>query len=184
VSATASKTSALLTVSARDGDASTAADIANAVAAQLVAIAPRITGFSADAQKATDSDLAIVQEQIDATNEKIGTLSAKAAPSASDQADLAALQAQLSTLLGTRSNLLAARTSAASTEISVLGSAVAPSSPASPSIGSAVPLGAVGGAVIGIGIALAIWSLRRREAISTEDAVVPGAFAGVSSRRG
>jgi len=71
VSAKASKTSALLTVSARDGDPRVATSVATAVANELVNMAPTVSGSSSAAQQAIESDLSTVETQITATEQAI-----------------------------------------------------------------------------------------------------------------
>ncbi len=160
VSARASKTSALLTVSARDGDPDVATSIATAVANQLVDIAPTVSGSSSAAQQGIESDLATVETQITATERAIDGLGAN--PKASQQVQVNALQSQLATLLTLRSSLLDLRIRYSQGVLTILGPATVPADPVSPQPVFAAVVAGLLGFTIGISATWAISYLRRR----------------------
>jgi uncharacterized protein involved in exopolysaccharide biosynthesis len=170
VSGSLSRTSAILTITVRDSDPGQAAAVADAIADQLVKLAPRITGYSADAQSAIESDLATTQTEIVRTQSTITELSGKDTLTAAERSDLTALQGDLAILLGVRSSLLSVRVSLAPTVISVLGPAEVPTRPTSPSVGLAAALGGALGLASGFGIGL-IPPYRRRLRSATDSGV-------------
>ena len=177
VNATASRTSSLLTVVALDSDPAQAAAIANAVAQELVLIAPDITGSSTDSRSAIDGDLATAQSQIDQTEAAIATLVAKTELTAAERTTVTTLQSQLVSLLGVRSSLLTLRSSPSLSGLTNLGAADTPTKPSSPQVTLLAAIGALFGIAIGMGAYLLV-SVRATGRTGTPASV--GALPGAS----
>jgi len=160
VSAKASKTSALLTVSARDGDPRVATSVATAVANELVNMAPTVSGSSSAAQQAIESDLSTVETQITATEQAIAGFGET--PSAAQQVQVTALQSQLATLLSVRSSLLDLRIRYSQGVLTILGPASIPGDPVSPQPVLAAAVAALLGLTLGITATWAVSYLRGR----------------------
>jgi capsular polysaccharide biosynthesis protein len=154
VNATASRTSALLTIVALDSDPAQAAAIANAVAEELVLISPDITGSSTDSRSAIDGDLATAQSQIEQTQAAIATLVQQPSLTPTEHAQVTTLQSQLVSLLGVRSSLLTLRSSPSLAGLTSLGAAETPTKASSPQVTLLALIGALFGIAIGLGASL------------------------------
>ncbi len=156
----ASKTSSLLTIIVQNADPDRAAQIANAIAAELVKLAPAVTGYSQDAGAEIAADLSTVHDEISRT---------EAAIAAAPQSALPALQSQLTTLLSARASLLSLQLSYAPTSVSVVSDAIAPTGPTSPKPSTAVLFGAAAGLAVGIAYGLVLLAMaggQKRDATS------------------
>lgn len=122
----------LLSVTVRDGDATQAAAIANAIAAQVIVASPSVGGHSADLQAAVDADLKATQDQIATDQSQVVSLSSIQTRTEAQDATLATLQAQLVSLRATYATLLAYSSASAAITVSVIEPAVAPDVPISP----------------------------------------------------
>jgi capsular exopolysaccharide synthesis family protein len=152
VEAAAAPGSALLTITARDGDPGRAAAIANALASGLIAASPALEGRAEDIQTAVDQDLAAVREQINQTQAEVSRLTNKTDRTTAEDSKLETLQARLITLRSTYAELLSFSSSSSANLLSVVQPATAPESPISPR----PPLTALLAALVGLLIALAI----------------------------
>ncbi len=132
VSAIAAPDSALLTISARDGDPERAAAIANALADDLVAASPAVQGQQADLQQSIDEDLEAIRTEIRATQAEIERLAALPERTPAVEATLETLQGRVVTLRSTYATLLTFSGSQSSNRVSVVQPAVAPAEPVAP----------------------------------------------------
>ena len=153
VRADAALGSTLLSITAQDGDATRAAAIANAMAAQLVAASPDIQGRQAAVEASIDSDLAATQDQITTTQSALDTLSGLTSLTPAQNADLATLEGRLTSLRATYATLLSFSSSNASNLLTVVEPAVAPSSPVSPRPLLNTLLAAILGLLVAAGVA-------------------------------
>jgi capsular polysaccharide biosynthesis protein len=156
VEARPSRTSALLTIIASDPDAERAAAIANAVADQLVLMAPQITGSSSDTERAIQADLATLQTEIARTEIAADALSKESDLTEAQRATLQVLQSQLATLVSVRSSLLDFTLSYSKSLLTRFASADAPSQPSSPQPQYAAAVGGLLGFALGMGCALVL----------------------------
>jgi uncharacterized protein involved in exopolysaccharide biosynthesis len=161
VNATPSRTSTLLTIVVNDSDAGQAAAIANAIAAELVRMAPSINGSSTDAQRSIQADLVTAQTEIARTEAAIAQASGITGQTPAQDAHLLTLQSQLATLLGIRSSLLTLQVSYSATVPTVIGSAEVPTKASSPEPPLAGAIGGLFGLTLGIGIGLLVTYMRR-----------------------
>lgn len=145
--------STLLTISAQDADPARAAAIANALADQLIAASPAIQGRQADVQKSIDADLKATQDQINAIQAQVETLSGLPERTAKQEADLQTLEGRLVSLRATYTTLLSFSSGNASNLLSVIEPAVAPPSPVSPRPLVNTLMAAILGLVIAAGVA-------------------------------
>jgi polysaccharide biosynthesis transport protein len=124
--------STLLTISAQDADPSRAAAFANALAQQLIAASPVIQGRQAEFQVSIDADMKATQDQINAIQAQMETLSGLPERTAKQDADLQTLEGRLVSLRSTYATLLSFSSGNASNLLSVIEPAVAPPLPISP----------------------------------------------------
>ncbi len=132
VTAEAALDSTLLTITARASDPSRAAAIANAVAAQLIAVSPAIQGLQTDAQQAIAAQVTATQEQLSTAERELAALYALPSPGPADTARIDTLESRLATLRSTYASLLAYSSGFASNILSLIEPADAPSAPVSP----------------------------------------------------
>ena len=163
VDARASRTSAMLTIDASDGDAGQAAMIANAIADQLVRLAPTITGSSSDALASIEEDLASLQALISETVAAAAALSTETDLTSSQREELQALESRLTILFSVRSSLLGSAVSTSQTILTVLAPAEPPTEPTSPRPVAAGAVGGLLGFATGMGVPLLFAYLRRTE---------------------
>jgi len=122
----------LLRITARDGDPSRAAAIANTVADQLIAASPTIQGHQLDVQASVEADLKATQEQISTTQRQVEALTAISGRTALQEGQLQTLEGRLVTLRSTYAALLAYSSGSASNLLTVLDRAVASNVPVAP----------------------------------------------------
>ena len=166
VDAVPSQTSALVTISVRDSDATRAASIANAVADRVVELAPDIAGTSVEVLRGMQDDLATVEGEISRVEAAIATLAGRSELTPDEAASLEAYRSQLLSLLSLRVSLQETLTSYAQSVVRVLVPAVAPSRAAAPSPVLAAISGGIVGLAIGLLVAVLPTALRRRGASS------------------
>jgi capsular exopolysaccharide synthesis family protein len=142
----------LLTISARDGDPTRAAAIANALADELIAASPAIQGQQADVQAAIDADMKATQELINTTQIEAAGLLRDSDRTPQQEQRLEALQERLVTLRSTFATLLSYTSANASNLLSVIEPAVAPTTPVSPRRLLNVLLAAIVGLALGLAI--------------------------------
>ena len=123
---------ALLTVTASDGDPAQAAAIANALASQLIEASPTIQGREADFQRSIDADLAATQTLIESTQATVDQLIAIEERTPEQEAQLLALEGRLATLRQTFATLLSFASGNATNLLAIVDPAVPVASPVSP----------------------------------------------------
>jgi non-specific protein-tyrosine kinase len=144
--------STLLTITAQDVDPSRAAAIANALAQQLIATSPGLQGRQAEFQASIDADLKATQDQIDAIQAQIVTLSGLPERTAKQDADLQTLDGRLVSLRSAYATLLPFISSNSSSNLTVVEPATPPINPTSPRPLIDTLLGAVFGLVVAAGV--------------------------------
>jgi capsular exopolysaccharide synthesis family protein len=145
--------STLLTITARDTDPALAASIANELADQLIAASPAIRGREAALQESIDRDLAATQDQIEATQEQLQTLTAIDDRTPAQAAELQVLEGRLVSLRATFASLLPLSSGSASNVLTVVEPADTPTQPVAPTTLLNTLLAAVLGLVVVSGIA-------------------------------
>ena len=160
VDARASRTSALLTIDVSDPDPHQAARIANAIADQLVRMAPTITGSSPDAQASIQADLATLQGLITQTEEEEAALSTETDLTPAQREQLEALQSQLTVLLSVRSSLLASAVTYSETVLTVLAPAQPSAEPTAPQPIFASAAAGLLGFATGVGVTVLVAFVR------------------------
>lgn len=153
VAASAPQDSSIVTITVRDGQPDRAAIIANAIASDVVASTPSITGQDADLRTFIAESLATTRSQLTETQGRVDDLSALTARTPAQDVLLATLQNRLTSLQATFATLLSLASSASANLATVTDPAVAPLSPTAPNVPLNVILGAVGGLLLGIGAA-------------------------------
>jgi len=171
VSASASSDTALMTIRADDGDATQAAAIANAVAAELIA-SPAVQGAQSDFRKSIDADLAETRQEIESIQAERETLMAVSNRSASQETEIQTLQAQLVALRSTYSSLLSFSSADAADLLRVVEPAVPAREPVSPRTSLNVLLAALFGVLLAAAIAFVAEHLddRLRDAEAIQEA--------------
>ena len=132
VSAEAAAGSAVLTITAQDGDPARASALANTVSKELIAISAAPQGQQADVQQFVIANLAAIRAEITDTQSQIALLGKLISLTAAQEATLETLQGRLVTLQSTYATLLAASTSGSASNVSVVQPAVTPDSPVAP----------------------------------------------------
>jgi capsular exopolysaccharide synthesis family protein len=132
VSASATPGSVLLTITAQDGDAARAADLANAVSEELIAAAAGGQSQQTEVLTPISADLEATRGEIAATQSEIAQLSVLSTPTPTQEATLETLQSRLAMLLSTYATLLTSPMNNAANSVSVVQPAVTPDSPVSP----------------------------------------------------
>jgi polysaccharide biosynthesis transport protein len=151
------KDSTLLSITVLDGDPGRAADIANAIAEELIAISPTVQGQRPDAS-AGDAERRALQARIQGLQAQIDVLDRNPARTPAEQAELERLQASIVTLWSSYWTLLGDGSNPAANYLAVVDPAFAPDDPASPRIVLNVLLAAI----IGLLAALAqVFALER-----------------------
>lgn len=149
--------STLLTITVDALSGEEAARIANAFAARMVRL--EVTAGDdalAKLRAFIDGDLDAVRAQITSTQQRIDELDAIVAPTAAQTAELIALEGQIATLRSTFATLVQLSTTGGSAnQLSIADPATVPPEPVSPRVLVNVVLGALLGAVLGIGFAYA-----------------------------
>ncbi len=149
--------STLLTITVDALSGEEAARIANAFAARMVRL--EVTAGDdalAKLRAFIDGDLDAVRAQITSTQLRIDELDAIVAPTAAQTAELIALEGQIATLRSTFATLVQLSTTGGSAnQLSIADPATVPPEPVSPRVLVNVVLGALLGAVLGIGFAYA-----------------------------
>lgn len=153
VKADAPTDSTLVTITVTDPDPVQAATIANAIADQLDAMSPALSGHNKTVQQFVDSDLASIQAQIEQTQAQVQTLSGLQSPSPDQQAQLQSLQSHLVGLQQTYGTLLGFSSNNGSNLLTVVDAAVPPAGPSSPRVLLNTLLAALVGLMLAVGIA-------------------------------
>jgi len=156
ISATSGQDTPVVVVHAEGSTADDAAQLANAVADELVAASSTIQGTDEEVSLLINQQVATVTAQIDAVEQQLAVLQAIRTPTVEDQARETQLSGQLVTLRSTLASLLATTAGLATNAVSVLDRAVPPDSPSSPRTPLNVALGIMLGAVLGLILAAAL----------------------------
>jgi non-specific protein-tyrosine kinase len=107
VIASASPDTALLSITARDGDPVTAAAIANGVAKALIAASPSVEGQQSDLLRSVNEDIAAIRADIQSTQAQIDALVGTPDRTAAQEASLQTYESRLVSLRSTYATLLA-----------------------------------------------------------------------------
>ncbi len=156
VKADAPANSTLVTITVTDPDPVQAAAIANAIADQLKATSPALSGHNQAVQQFVDSDLAAVQTQIEETQAQAQTLTGLQSPTPDQQSQLQALQGRLVSLRQTYATLLGFSSNNGSNLLTVVDAAVPPAQPSSPRVLLNTLLAALVGLLLAVGIAFLV----------------------------
>jgi non-specific protein-tyrosine kinase len=132
VSATSATDGALLTVSARDVDPDRAADLANALAEELIAASPGVQGQHSDLLDSVDEDLRAIQEDIRVTQVEIQELSELASRTPAQDSRLDTLRGRVISLRESYTTLLQFSSDSAANLITIMEPAIAPESEVAP----------------------------------------------------
>ena len=132
VSATAESDGALLTISARDGNPTRAARLANALAEELIAASPAVQGQQTDVLESVEQDLIAIQDDIAAAQREIDELSAVSPRTPAEDARLDTLRGRVVSLRQTYATLLQFSPSTASNLMTIIQPAAPPEAPIAP----------------------------------------------------
>lgn len=155
VTATAARDSTLVTVNVEDGDPEQAAQLANAIADQVIAASGTVYGRNGQVQSFIAGQVEATQLQIEETQAEIDRLTGLPSPAAEDEQQLAALKAQAANLRQSYAALVGLAGSAANA-ITVVDPATPPALPASPRVLLNTLIAAIVGLLIALGIALVL----------------------------
>jgi non-specific protein-tyrosine kinase len=123
---------ALLTITARDGDATRSAAIANAVSQALIDASPAVRGQDSQVFKSVEQDLDAIRTDIASTQSQVQDLTAKSDRTAAEESLLQTLQGRLVSLRSTYATLLAFTTNDAANLLTVVQPALPPTAPIGP----------------------------------------------------
>jgi polysaccharide biosynthesis transport protein len=122
----------LLSITARADDPYRAAAIANALADELVASSPTVSGRDTLVQRQVTANVATVQRQIRSTQVRVDRLTLLPGRTAAEADELSGLRTQLVSLRDTYVKLLALVVDSGSNSLSIVSDAVPPSSASGP----------------------------------------------------
>ncbi len=162
ISTTVDSNAPLITIKVDDPDARRAADIANAVGDQLIALSATIQGKNEQVIQAIKAQITTVQGEIAADQPQIDALKVKQSAGTitpAEQATLLQLQQEVVAYQGDLTTLLTTQSTTSASVVSFLDHAVTPPAPASPKLLLNVILGLVLGTVLGLGLAFAAAAL-------------------------
>ncbi len=132
VSVEAASGSAVLTITAQNGDPVRASALANTLSKELIAISAAPQGQHSDVQQFVIANLAAIQVEITDTQSQIALLGKLVSLTPAQEATLETLQGRLVTLQSTYAALLATSTSSPTNNVSVVQPAITPESPVAP----------------------------------------------------
>ncbi len=155
ITAQAPANNTLIYITATDGDPQRAANIANAVANELISESPTIQGQS-DTLTFTKQQLKAIQDQITSTQSQVDGLAVLPARTAEQEQQLQTLQGRLIQLGSAYATLLQLSSNSAANQLSTVEPAVAPSEPSGPRILLNTILAAILGLLIAVGIAFLV----------------------------
>src|ERR1035437_4921860 len=148
--------SAMINITVSDTDPGKAAEIANALADELIAESPAIQGKQADLQKAIQGNLDSTQAQITQTQDQIDQLTAMTTRTDAQNQQLQTLENRIVSLRATYAALLPNLNSNSSNLVTLVEPAVPPTSPSSPKTLLNIILAAVLGLLAAVGIAFLV----------------------------
>ena len=152
IKADAALNSTLVTIEATNGDPAKAAAIANALADELIAASPAISGRSSEIQQFVDTDLLAAQTQILQAQAEVERLVGLTSRSTAEEAQLQVLQGRLVSLRQTYATLLSFSSTSGSSLLTVVDPAVAPLEPASPRVLLNTLLAGIVGLMLALGL--------------------------------
>lgn len=152
VTAEAARDSTLVTVTVQDGDPQRAADLANAIAAQMIAASGTVYGKNSQVEGFISSQTEATQLQIEETQAEIDRLTALPLRTSAQDQQLAALNVQVATLRQSYAALVQLSGSSANA-LTVVDPATPPREPSSPRVLLSTLLAALVGLLIALGIA-------------------------------
>jgi len=132
VSAISNTDGALLTISARDGDPKRAADLANAVAEELVATNPAVQGQPTGVLETVDEDLRSIQDDLAEAQAEIETLASLPDRTPAQETRLDTLRGRVISLRSTYVALLAFLPATSSNLLTIIQPAIEPAGPVTP----------------------------------------------------
>jgi len=155
---------ALIYIIVSDTDPVRAANIANALADELIAESPAVQGQQADLQKAIQANLDSTQAEITQTQDQIDQLTALTVRTADQDQELQTLETRLVSLRATYAALVPSLNTNSSGLLTIVGAGRAPHRPSSPRTLLNMLLAAVLGLLAAVGIASwpSIWTIRSR----------------------
>jgi len=156
VGAQAPANNTLVYITASWGDPNTAANIANAVANELIAESPAIQGKQANVQSFVDQQLSDTQTQIQSVQSDVNALAGLQTRTPEQEQQLQSLQAQLIQLRSSYASLLQFGSNSASNLLSVVDPALPPLDPSGPRVLLNTILAGVLGLLIAVGIAFLV----------------------------
>jgi len=164
-----------------------AANIANALADELIAESPAVQGQQADLQKAIQANLDSTQAEITQTQNQIDQLTAITVRTADQDQELQTLETRLVSLRATYAALVPSLNTNSSGLADHRGAGRAPTGPSSPRTLLNMLLAAVLGLLAAVGIASwpSIWTIRSRSSDEVQEvtgAANPGRRAGHEGR--
>ena len=146
----------VITIKVSSPDAGRSANIANAIAQQLLKRSSDIQGQSAALLQAIQAQVTTVRNELATANTAIAVLQAKQQPlSPTDQSALSQLQQTVVAYQGDLTQLLTTQASSSTSAVSILDEAHVPLDPSSPNLILNLALALVLGAVLGLGLAVA-----------------------------
>jgi len=143
-------------VTASWGDPNTAANIANAVATELIAASPAIQGKQGDVQSVVDQQLKAMLAQIQSVQLEYDTLAAFQTRTPEQEQHLQSLQTSLIQLRSALASLLPFSSSSASNLVSVVDPALPPVEPSGPRVLLNTILAGILGFLIAVGLAFLV----------------------------
>jgi succinoglycan biosynthesis transport protein ExoP len=155
VTATAARDSTLVTVNVKDGNPQQAADLANAIADQMIAASGTVYGRNGQVQDFIAGQVAATQAQIEETQAEIDRLTGLPSRTATQDQQLATLKSQAANLRQSYAALVGLAGSAANA-ITVVDPATPPALPSSPRVLLNTLIAAIVGLLIALGIAFAL----------------------------
>lgn len=153
VRADAPRDNTLISITVSDTDPGRAADIANGIAAELIAASPAIQGQRGDIAQFVEDDLRATQRQIEDAQTEADRLAALPSRTDQEEQQLQTLQTRLIALRSSYSNLLSYASNSSSNLLTVVEPAIAPLAPSSPRILLNTLLAALVGLLLALGIA-------------------------------
>ena len=149
----APKDSSSLIITATGTTPAGAAVLANALADQLVATAPKLKGRDAEFQESINKELASTQDLLVATQARVTTLREKQSLTTAQEAELVALEGRLTSLRSTYASLLTFASGDQSNQLTIVEPAYESTTPVSPKTLLNVLLGVAFGLLVVAGVA-------------------------------
>ena len=159
VSVAVLQTAPIITITVTATTPAAAADLANALAQQLISQTSGAALTDIQLQNTIQDQIAIVKSQINATNAQINAFAASPFRSAAQDADLATLRQQEIQQQFTMASLLTASLNSSFNSVTILDPATPPTDKDSPKTGMNIALGLVIGLLLGVALAFGLASV-------------------------